>query len=120
MTEEQAWSVEFYLDEQGGSPVRKFLMTLDRKTQARFDWSIEQLRRSMSTPTSRWSSTWMASCGSCGAPATAISTGLSISSSAVARSCLSMAFEEAQKTPRRELELAQKRMDDYIRRKGGE
>ena len=44
MAEEQAWSVEFYLDEQGRSPVREFLKTLDRKTQARFDWSIEQLR----------------------------------------------------------------------------
>ncbi len=34
----------FYVEESGRSPVREFLNTLDRHTQARFDWSIEQLR----------------------------------------------------------------------------
>ncbi len=34
----------FYVEERGRSPVREFLNTLDRRTQARFDWSIEQLR----------------------------------------------------------------------------
>jgi phage-related protein len=38
------WSIVFY--ERGDSaPVREFLETLDKKTQVRFVWSIEQLRR---------------------------------------------------------------------------
>ena len=38
------WSVEFYTTEDGQNPVRDFLVTLDKKTQVRFAWSIEQLR----------------------------------------------------------------------------
>lgn len=34
----------FYTDEAGNSPVGEFLESLDQKTQARFIWSIEQLR----------------------------------------------------------------------------
>src|SRR5215207_8160789 len=44
MTEEQAWSIEFYRTEAGTVPVEEFLKGLDNKTQARFIWSIEQLR----------------------------------------------------------------------------
>lgn len=38
------WSVVYYTTEQGDSPVEQFLDSLDLKTQARFDWAIEQLR----------------------------------------------------------------------------
>ena len=38
------WSILFYVDEDGESPVRTFLRSLDRTTRARFGWSIEQLR----------------------------------------------------------------------------
>jgi phage-related protein len=38
------WSVVFYIEDDGNRPVQEFLASLDRKTQARFDWSIEQLR----------------------------------------------------------------------------
>ena len=41
---ESDWSVEFYVDDRGDSPVEAFIEGLDLKTQARFDWSIEQLR----------------------------------------------------------------------------
>jgi phage-related protein len=41
---DEDWSVIFYTDEQGKRPVREFLESLDKKTQARFTWSIEQLR----------------------------------------------------------------------------
>ena len=34
----------FYTEEDGTSPVREFLQSLDTKTQVRFAWSIEQLR----------------------------------------------------------------------------
>jgi|SRR5579859_1668021 len=39
-----AWSIVFYTDARGGEPVREFLQRLDLRTQARFAWSIEQLR----------------------------------------------------------------------------
>jgi hypothetical protein len=44
MADQPEWMIVFYIDEQGHSPVAAFLESLDLKTQARFDWSIEQLR----------------------------------------------------------------------------
>lgn len=44
MANRSDWSIVFYIEEEGGSPVRDFLDSLDAKTQARFLWSIEQLR----------------------------------------------------------------------------
>lgn len=38
------WTVEFYLDADGKSPVEEFLDSLYLKTRARFRWSMEQLR----------------------------------------------------------------------------
>jgi phage-related protein len=38
------WSVVFYTTGAGDSPVEEFLDGLDQQTQARFAWSIEQLR----------------------------------------------------------------------------
>ena len=38
------WVVVFYVDPEGREPIREFLEGLDVKTQARFDWSLEQLR----------------------------------------------------------------------------
>ncbi len=43
MSDESAWSIVFYTDERGNEPPREFLRGLDIQTQARFDWSIEQL-----------------------------------------------------------------------------
>lgn len=40
---EPEWSVIFY-EQEGRNPVRAFLESLDKKTQVRFAWSIEQLR----------------------------------------------------------------------------
>ncbi len=38
------WATEFYLEDDGTSPVEQFLDRLDLKTRARFQWSMEQLR----------------------------------------------------------------------------
>lgn len=40
----EEWTVTFYVDDHGNGPVFEFLDSLDRQTKARFDWSIEQLR----------------------------------------------------------------------------
>lgn len=39
------WSVVFYVEESGSKPINEFLKTLDVKTQARFIDSIERLRQ---------------------------------------------------------------------------
>lgn len=44
MSSESRWSIEFYIEENGRSPVREFLQGLDTKTQVRFAWSIQQLQ----------------------------------------------------------------------------
>jgi phage-related protein len=38
------WSIVFYLEDNGDSPVEEFLSGLDANAQARFDWSLDQLR----------------------------------------------------------------------------
>jgi phage-related protein len=44
MAVQDEWSIVFYLDDDGTSPVEEFLRGLDATTQRRFRWSIEQLR----------------------------------------------------------------------------
>lgn len=44
MSQKEEWTIVFYTDEAGNSPVEEFLASLDLKAQARFEWAIEQLR----------------------------------------------------------------------------
>jgi phage-related protein len=44
MQQPMDWTLEFYADARGYSPVEAFLDSLDEKTRARFRWSMEQLR----------------------------------------------------------------------------
>lgn len=44
MSGDTAWEIVFYIDENGRSPAQEFLESLDTKTQIRFEWSMEQLR----------------------------------------------------------------------------
>ncbi len=43
MMEQPAWSIVFYTEPSGSDPVAEFLRSLDLRTQARFEWSMEQL-----------------------------------------------------------------------------
>ena len=121
MANEQEWSIEFYLDEEGESPVRAFLATLDRKTLTRFDWSIEQLRilnTHAHEPLVKHldGKLWelrRASTGNIYRLLYFFFTGRKI--------VFVHGFQKkTQKTPQREIETARKRMDEYIKRKGGE
>ncbi len=121
MTEEQVWSIEFYLDEQGKSPVREFLNSLDRKTKARFNWSMEQLqvqnvRAHEPLVKHLDGKLWelrRASDGNIYRMVYFFFSGRKI--------VFVHGFQKkTQKTPRREIDLAQKRMEDYLQRKGGE
>ena len=121
MNKEREWAIEFYINERGNSPVREFLRSLNRKTKARFDWSIEQLRvRNVraSEPLVK--------------PLEGKLWELRRESSGNIYRLLYFFFtgrkivfvhgfrKKTQKTPRREIKIAQKRMDEYIKRKGGE
>jgi phage-related protein len=47
MNDKNEWQIIFYTDEQGKSPVEDFLSELaqtDKKTVARFIWSLDQLK----------------------------------------------------------------------------
>lgn len=121
MSEVPAWRVEFYQDEQGHSPVRVFLESLDRQTQARFDWSIDQLRlRNVRArePLVKHieGKLWelrRASDGNIYRLMYFFFSGRTI--------VFVHGFQKkTQQTPRREIELAQERMADYLRRRGGE
>lgn len=44
MPDDDAWTIEFYIDERGESPVEEFLLGLDVRTKARLVWAFEQVR----------------------------------------------------------------------------
>ncbi|GIK67595.1 MAG: toxin RelE [Chloroflexota bacterium] len=44
MSDQQEWTIEFYKRDDGSSPPREFLDNLDDKTKVRFALAIEQLR----------------------------------------------------------------------------
>jgi phage-related protein len=120
MAEKQEWTIVYYTDEQGGSPIEEFLDGLDNRTRARFLWSIEQLRiRNVhaSEPLVKHleGKLWelrRASDGNIYRLLYCFFTGRLI--------VFVHGFQKkTDKTPRREIEIAQKRMEDFIRRKGG-
>jgi len=121
MAEEQIWTIEFYQQEDETSPVEAFLKGLDDKTQARFIWAIEQLR--MQNVHAREplvkhleGKLWelrRESGGNIYRLLYFFFTGRRI--------VFVHGFQKkTQKTPRREIEFAQQRLEDYIKRQGGD
>ena len=122
MLEEQEWEIVYYTDERGRSPVEEFLQSLDLKTQARFDWSIEQLRQlnvRAREPLVKHieGKIWelrRASDGNIYRLLYFFFTGRPIV-------FLHGFQKKTQKTPRGEIEIAEKCMEDFVRRaEGGE
>ncbi len=120
MTDEPAWHIVFYRDAQGNRPVREFLQNLDLKTQGRFDWSIEQLRIlnvHAREPLVKHldGKIWelrRASDGNIYRVLYFFFTGRRI--------VLVHGFQKkTDKTPSREIEIAKRRMEDFIKRTGG-
>ncbi len=121
MVQEPEWTIVFYTDEKGNSPVEDFLKGLDAKTRARFIWSLEQLRvRNVQArePLVKHveGKIWelrRASNGMIYRLLYFFFTGRNI--------VLVHGFQKkGQKTPRREIEVANVRMDDFVKRAGGE
>jgi phage-related protein len=114
------WTNEFYLETDNSSPVEEFLDNLDIKTRARFRWSMEQLRvRNVQArePLVRHleGDLWE----------------LREESSTNIYRIVYFFFTErrivflhgfqkkTQRTPRRELEIAQRRYSEFLAREGG-
>ena len=38
------WEIEYYVEDNGTSPVRAFILALDPKTRVRVQWSLDQLQ----------------------------------------------------------------------------
>lgn len=121
MANHSDWIIVFYTTADGEEPVREWLESLDQKTQTRFEWSIEQLRvRNVQA----------------GEPLVKHLDGklweLRRASSGDIYRLLYFFFtgrqivfvhgfqKKTSKTPRREIEIAEKRMKDYIQRQGVE
>ena len=119
--QQNEWTIVFYIDEQGRSPVREFLEGVDPKTQRRFVWSIEQLRLrnvQVREPLARHleGKVWE----------------LREESNTNIYRLLYFFFagrrivfvhgfqKKTQKTPRREIETALKRLDEFTKREGGD
>jgi len=121
MVDSSEWSIVFYVDENGSSPVREFLNTLDRLTLARFDWSIEQLRvRNVQArePLVRHleERIWELRRESNTNIYRLLYTFLSRR-----RILFLHGFQKkTQKTPRREIETARQRLEDFMQHGGGE
>ncbi len=119
MTNEQEWQLIYYSDVHEKSPIREFIAGLDNKTQARLEWSLQrlqvlnvqareplvkhiegkiwELRRESDTNIYRVFYFFF--------------TGRQI--------VLLHGFQKkTEKTPRREVEIAEQRMIDYIEREG--
>jgi phage-related protein len=117
MANQPEWSIVFYTTADGDEPVRDWLASLDQTTQVRFEWSIEQLRiRNVQAgePLVKHieGKIWelrRASSGNIYRLMYFFFTGRQIV-------FLSGFQKKAQKTPREEIEIAEKRMEDFIRR----
>jgi len=115
------WAVVFYIDDHGASPVEEFLASLDPKTQRRFRWSIEQLRlRNVAAryPLVRHveEKLWELREES----GTNIYRLLYFFFTGRRMVFVHGFQKKTQRTPRGEIELAQRRMEHFIQREGGE
>lgn len=117
----EEWRIVFYTDEGGNTPVEDFLTSLDLKTQARFDWSIERLR--------------MLNVQAREPLVKPIEGKLWELRRASGRNIYRLFYffftgreivflhgfvKKTKKTPSKEIQIAETRMKDYISRKGGE
>jgi phage-related protein len=121
MTDAADWFIVFYVDERGHQPVREFLSTLDTRARARFDWSLEQLRLRNTLarePLVRHldGRIWELRRESMGNIYRLLYTFLP-----GRRILVLHGFQKkTQKTPRPEIETAQRRLDSFLRRRGEE
>lgn len=115
------WSIVLYVEDSGRRPVNEFLTSLDAKTQARFIRSIEQLRvRNVTArePLVRHleGKLWELREES----QTNIYRLLYFFFTGRRIVFLHGFHKKTQKTPRSEIEIAKRRLDQFLSREGGE
>lgn len=116
-----AWSIVFYTDAQGGEPVRAFLQRLDLRTQARFAWSIEQLRLRNVQAREPLVKHLEGRIWELRRESTTNIFRLLYTTLPHRRILFLHGFQKkTQKTPRREIEVAQRRLTDFLTREGGD
>ena len=119
--QDQEWTVVFYANEQGDEPVREFLNSLDLKTKARFDWSIEQLQMRNVRAREPLVRQLEGRLWELREESTTNIYRLIYFFFTGRRIIFLHGFQKkTQRTPRREIEVARRRMNDYLAQEGGE
>jgi len=119
--QDQEWTVVFYTNEQGNEPVREFLNGLDLKTKARFDWSIEQLQMRNIRAREPLVRQLEGRLWELREESTTNIYRLIYFFFTGRRIIFLHGFQKkTQRTPRREIEIARRRMNDYLTQEGGE
>lgn len=115
------WSIVFYTDARGGEPVRAFLEGLDLRTQARFAWSIEQLRQRNVQAREPLVKHLEGRIWELRRESTTNIYRLLYATLPNRRILVLHGFhKKTQKTPPRELALAQRRLAEFLAREGGD
>ena len=110
-----------YRTAQGESPVRAFLEGLDEKTRTRFAWSIEQLRVRNTQARAPLVKHLEGKLWELREESQKTIYRIVYCFYTGRRIVLLHGFaKKTQKTPRREIVTAQRRLEDFIQRKGGE
>jgi phage-related protein len=117
---EGQWSIVFYVTRNGDEPVREFLESLDLRTQARFAWSIEQLRIRNVTAREPLVRHLEEKIWELRRESRTNIYRLLYRFLPGRRILFLHGFQKkTQKTPRREIEIAQQRSTDFLAREGG-
>jgi len=114
-----AWTVEFYTDASGGCPVQEFLDSLTAKDSARITWAmnlLEQFGLALSAPYVKhltdYDKLWELR-----VPAGKNDYRIFYFAHTGERFVMFHGIrKQTQKTPRRDLETAQQRMEDFLKR----
>jgi phage-related protein len=121
MEQGKEWVVVFYVEERGREPVREFLERLDLRTQARFAWSIEQLRIRNITAREPLVKHIEGKIWELRRESQTNIYRLLYSLLPNRRILILHGFQKkSQKTPRFEIELAKRRLTAFLQREGGE
>lgn len=113
------WSLVFYVEDDGTSPVEEFLAALDDKTQRRFRWSMLQLRIRNVTARQPLARHLEGRLWELREESSTNIYRIIYFFFTGRRIVLLHGFQKkTQKTPRQEIDLAAKRMERFVRREG--
>jgi phage-related protein len=119
--QETEWSVVFYVEDSGSEPVADFLRHLDQRAKARLDWALEQLRLRNVQARSPLVTHLEGKIWELRRESDTNIYRLLYAFLSGRRILILHGFQKkTQKTPRRDIELAEKRLAHFLAREGGE